>query len=304
MKHYIVGMLLGMITTTSHACDICGCAANAFSVGMLPNSKHHFIGVRNTSRWFESQPAPDGHGFRGISTQLFNTTELFGRFKLGKRFHVQAFIPYVYNRKTDSITTPIHGLGDIVAMGNFVFIDNMDSLNRKVRHSGTIGLGVKTPTGQFFKLGFEEINMLPGTGSVDVIANLNYSVQFHNWGLQNESGFTYKTENKYKYRFGNALSISQLFFYRWDVNEDLKIIPQIGLNFMHNWKDRKNGVLSEDTFNGGNMYNGQFNVFLLYRNVGINVQVYIPLAQQLNSGYVTQKTMLRCGVNYFINSKK
>ncbi len=304
MKQFVSAMLLGFLTTSAYACDICGCAANAFSVGMLPNSKHHFIGMRSTLRWFESQPAPDGHGYRGVSSQFFTTTELFGRYKIGQRFQIQAFIPYVFNRKTDSVTTTIQGLGDVVAMGNFVFIDNMDSLNRNFRHSGTIGLGVKAPTGTFFKLGFEEINMLPGTGSVDVITNLNYSVQYKNFGLQNETGFTYKTSNKYKYRFGNALSISQVVFYRWDVNEDLKIIPQVGMNYMHNWKDTKNGVLSEDTFNGGDIYSGQVNLFVLYRNIGVSVQVFVPVYQRLNRGYVNQKTMLRAGVNYFFNSKK
>lgn len=304
MKQIVLGMLFAFTMTFSYACDICGCAANAFSVGMLPNSKHHFVGLRSTFRWFESQPAPDGHGYRGISSQFFTTTELFGRYKIGKRFQVQAFIPYVFNQKKDSMTTNINGLGDVVTLGNFVFIDNMDSLNRRFRHSGTAGLGVKAPTGQFFKLGFEEINMLPGTGSVDFIANVNYSIQLGNFGLQNESGFTYKTQNKYNYRFGNALSISQLFFYRWNVNEDLKIIPQVGVNYMHNWKDIKNGELSEDTFNGGDIYNGQINLFLLYRNIGINAQVFIPVSQRLNRGYVNQKTMLRVGVNYFFNSKK
>lgn len=300
----MLGMLFTLITVFSYACDICGCAANAFSVGMLPNSRHHFAGVRSTFRWFESKPAPDGHGYRGNSSQFFTTTELFGRYKIGKRFQIQAFIPYVFNQKTDSITTNIQGLGDVVALGNFVFIDNMDSLDRNFRHSGTVGLGIKAPTGQFFKLGFEELNMLPGTGSVDVIANLNYSVQYKNFGLQNETGFTYKTQNKYKYRFGNALSISQMIFYRWDINEDLKIIPQAGINYMHNWEDVKNGELSEDTFNGGDVYSGQVNLFVLYRNIGINAQVFIPVSQRLNRGYVTQKAMFRVGVNYFINSKK
>lgn len=304
MKRLILVLWLMCLSVYTHACDICGCAANAFSVGMLPNSKHHFIGVRSTFRWFESKPAPDGHGFRENSEQFFMTTELFGRYKIGRRFQVQAFIPYVYNQKTDSIKTGIHGLGDVVALGNFVFVDNMDSLNKKVRHSGTIGLGVKAPTGEFFRLGFEELNMLPGTGSVDFLANLNYSIQFRKFGLQNETGFTYKTANKYKYQFGNALSVSQVFFYRWDVNANLKIIPQIGVNFMHNWKDRKNGELSEDTFNGGNIYNSQFNLFLLYRNIGVNAQVFVPIAQQLNRGYVSQKALFRIGLTYFFESKK
>lgn len=303
MKQIFMGLLF-LTTFPLFACDICGCAASGFSIGMLPNSKHHFLGLRTTMRWFESQPAPDGHGFRGVSSQFFTTTELFGRYKIGRRFQLQAFVPYVMNQKTDSVTTTIHGIGDVVAMGNFVFIDNLDSLGKKVRQSGTIGLGIKSPTGQFFKLGFEEINMLPGTGSFDFIANLNYSVQFNKFGLQNETGFTYKLKNKYNYRFGNALTISQLFFYRIDINENLKFIPQLGVNFSHNWKDLKNGVLSEDTFNGGNMVNAQANLYLIYKNFGINFQVYVPVFQKLNQGYVAQKSMVRVGVNYFINSKK
>lgn len=304
MKQFVLAILLLSLSVNSYACDICGCAANAFSVGMLPNSKHHFLGVRSTFRWFESKPAPDGHGFRETSQQFFTTTEVFGRYKIGNRFQVQAFVPYVYNQKTDSVRMNIQGLGDIVALGNYIFVDNMDSLNAKVRHSGTIGIGVKTPTGKFFKLGFEELNMLPGTGSIDFLANLNYSVQFGKFGLQNETGFTYKTENKYKYQFGNALSISQMAFYRWDINSDLKLIPQIGVNFMHNWKDRKNGELSEDTFNGGNIYNGQINLFVLYRNVGVNAQVFVPIYQQLNRGYVSQKSMFRIGLTYFFEITK
>lgn len=304
MKRLLMAMLFVITTVISFACDICGSASSAFSVGMLPTSKHHFIGLRSTVRWFESQPAPDGHGYRGISSQLFTSSELFGRYKLGKRIQLQGFIPYVINQKTDSVVTTIHGLGDVVVMGNFVFIDNMDSTSKKIRHSGTVGIGVKAPTGKFFKLGFEEINMLPGTGAVDLMANVNYSVQFNKIGLQNETGFTYKTTNKYKYRFGNALSVTQLVYYRVDLNNGLKIIPQLGLNYLHNWKDMKNGILSEDTFNGGNLLNGQVSVFVIYKSWGVSLQVQIPLIQQLNRGYVSQKMMLRCGVNYFISSKK
>ncbi len=304
MKKFVIGGFISFVSFFTSACDICGCAANSFSVGMLPNSKHHFIGVRTGMRWFESQPAPDVHGYRGVSSQFFTTSEVYGRYKIGNKFQLLGFVPFVLNQKTDSITTTIKGLGDIVVIGNYVFVDNMNSLDKKFRHSGTVGLGVKAPTGQFFKLGFEEINMLPGTGSVDYLVNVNYTIQYNNFGLQNESGFTYKTTNKYKYRFGNALSISQMIFYRWDVSEDLKLIPQIGINYMHNWKDVKNGILSEDTFNGGDIFNSQVNLFVLYRNIGISAQFYFPLKQQLNRGYVSQKSMFRIGINYFINSKK
>ena len=286
------------------ACDVCGCASSAFAEGMLPNSKFHLVGVRTSLRWFESYPSPDGDGFRDISTQFFTSTDLVGRYRIAKRFQVQAFVPFVHNSKTDSMTTNIAGLGDAVLLGNYVFVDNMDSISRKIRHVGTIGFGVKAPTGQYFKLGFDEVNMLPGSGSTDFIANLNYALQLGNFGFQNESGFTYKTENKYTYRFGNALSISQVAYYRWKISENTIIVPQLGVNYTHNWKDRKNGVYADDSFNGGSIFNAMANLYVYFKNLGFNGQFFIPLKQRLNENLVNQKTMIRFGINYFIKSKQ
>lgn len=286
------------------ACDICGSASGAFTSGMLPTSMYHLVGARTTLRWFESYPSPDGDGFRAVSKQFFTSTDIVGRYRIGRRFHLQGFIPFVHNQKTDSMTTVIQGLGDIVVLGNYVFVDNMDSLSRKFRSAGTIGLGVKAPSGKSFKLGFDEVNMLPGTGSTDLIANVNYVLEYRNFGLQNESGFTYKTENKYKYRFGNALSITQVMYYRWKVSEEVILVPQLGVNYMHNWKDRKNGVYAEDSFNGGSVFNAMANLFIYYKNFSFNGQFFFPLQQSLNENLVRQKAMVRVGLNYFIKSKK
>jgi hypothetical protein len=303
MKQTIFVLLLAIGSSTySLACDVCGCASSAFTVGMMPNSKYHLLGIRSSFRWFESQPSPDGHGYRENSKQFFTSTDILGRFKVGKKFQIQGYVPYVHNTKLDSIKTSIHGLGDIVLLGNYVFVDNMDSLSRKVRHSGTFGLGLKLPTGKFFKLGFDEVNMLPGSGSFDFLANINYAVQFKKIGLQNETSFIYKTENKYKFRFGNAVSISQVLFYQWKINENLFILPQIGLNYNQNWKDRKNGIYTEDSFNGGTIYNAIANLYITRKNLSVNTQFYFPLAQRLNESLVTQHAMFRIGINYFIKS--
>ncbi len=289
--------------TYTQACDICGGASSSFSMGLLPSSKHHFIGCRTSFKSFESR---DLHSLSGrvSSQEFFTTNELFGRYKLSKKFQVLAFVPYVYNQRKDSVETwVIHGLGDVSLVSNYVFIDNSDSVKKQLKQAGTVGFGVKLPTGQYFKLGFDELNMLPGTGSFDFIFNSNYSIQYKAFGLQSETSFTIKTANKYLYQFGNALSNTEVFFYRWEVNENLKILPQIGLNINHNWKDRKNGFLSEDTFNGGSIFNAQFNLGIMYKKWGITAQVFAPIKQNLNEGYVTQKSSFRVSMNYFITKK-
>ena len=202
----------------------------------------------------------------------------------------------------EDVRTNIAGLGDVVLMGNLVFADNSDSTNARFKHFGTIGLGVKAPTGSYFRLGFDEVNMLPGTGSWDGILNATYLIQKEQFGFQNECSFTYKTANKYTYRFGNALSYSGLFFYRWTINKNVKLIPQIGMSVAHNWKDRKNGELTEDSFNGGNLIGAQVNLRVMIKQVGFNLEGSIPVHQTLNRGYVQQKGMIRVGVNYYLKS--
>ncbi|HLU87762.1 MAG TPA: hypothetical protein VKZ44_08410 [Taishania sp.] len=305
MNLIVKGVVIYLLSTfTVYSCDICGGAGSSFSTGLLPSGKNHVFGFRTTMRWFNSYPAPDGHGYRGVSKQYFTSSDIFGQIKIGKRFQAQLVLPFVVNKKTDSISTRIQGIGDVVAMGNFIFVDQTDSIEKKVRHVGTIGVGVKAPTGQYFKLGFEEVNMLPGTGSWDVIAALNYAIHFGKFGTQNESSYTFKTANKYLYRFGDGLSITQLVFYKLEFRSNFKLIPQLGLNFAHNWMDKKNGVVSEDTFNGGNILNGQVNLIFQWNSFGINLQTYMPIYQGLNRGYVKQRFMFRLGLNYLLTSKK
>lgn len=290
-------------STFLKACDICGCASSSFSMGLLPTSKHHFIGLRSSIKNFESREI-HALSSRFDSEQHFISNEIFGRYKISKKIQVFALIPYVYNVKKDSSSTlKIDGLGDPVLLLNYAFVDNTDSLSKKFKQSGTIGIGTKFPLGQYFKLGFSEINMLPGTGSFDFISNLNYSIQYRSYGFQNETSFSLKTENKYMYRFGNAFTTSNMLFYRWNLNENLKLVPQLGMNYNFNWKDIKNGQKSEDTFNGGGIFNAQFNLFLIYKSFGLNLNMYVPVNQQLNEGYVRQKNSFRLALNYFINEK-
>jgi len=304
MKHLIGGLFILLTTSGVYACDICGGASNSLTVGLLTNNQNHFVGIRSSMRWFESSPTPDDHGYLGISHQQFTTTELFGRWRVNKRFQILGFVPFVFNSKIEDVRTNISGLGDVILMGNFIYLNNSDSKSASFKHIGTIGIGVKAPTGSYFRLGFDEVNMLPGTGSWDGILNTSYLIQKDDFGMQNEASYTYKTENKYAYRFGNALSYTGLFYYRWSPKENIQIIPQLGMSYTHNWQDEKNGQQSEDTFNGGNMFGAQLNLRMIVNQVGINLEGNLPLSQNLNRGYVQQKGMIRVGINYYINDKK
>lgn len=297
-----IGLILG--GSTSWACDVCGCAASSFSLGLLPSSNHHFIGIRTSYRTFTTTH-PTLFGItEPPSSEVFTTTELLGRWKISRRFQLVGAIPFVYNIQEKVAANRImQGIGDVTVLGNYVFVSTTDSLTKKIKQAGTFGIGVKIPVGKFDNTTINNRNMLPGTGSFDFVANVNYSLQKGSWGYLTESSFSYKTENKFNYQFGHAFSSTHLAFYRWIVNEDARILPQVGLNYNHNFRDRILGKVTDDSFNGGTLLNAQLTCALLYKNWGFNANYYAPIFQDLGNGYVDQKVSVRFGINYFITSK-
>jgi hypothetical protein len=304
MQKIILFFGLILLANKSMACDVCGCAASSFSLGLLPSSNHHFIGIRSNIRTFQTTHPPL-FGFQEPSTdEVFTSTDLMGRWKINHRFQLMAVVPYVYNsQKTTETTIANQGLGDITLLGNYVFIQNTDSLTRKFKQAGTFGIGAKLPTGKFDNTNVNNRNMLPGTGTIDFIASLNYSIQKGSWGYLTESSFSYKTENKYDYQFGHALGTTHLAFYRWVLNENLRILPQVGLNYNHNFRDRIKGKVTDDSYNGGTILNAQFTVAAIFKNWMFSANYFAPVYQDLGNGYVVQKTALRFGINYFITKK-
>lgn len=299
-------MLTGILLMSSItlACDICGCAASSFSLGLLPSSNHHFIGLRSSIRTFRTTHPP----LFGIqdppSKELFTTTDLMGRWKINKRFQLIGVVPYVVNNQsTDERTLNIHGIGDITVLGNYVFVQNTDSIARRFKQAGTFGIGVKAPTGKYDNTNINNRNMLPGTGTVDFVATLNYSIQKGSWGYLTESSFNYKTANKYNYQFGHALGTTHMAFYRWVINENLRVLPQLGVNYNHNFRDRIKGKVTDDSFNGGTLFNAQATVAVLYKNWAVSANYFIPVYQHQGNGYVEQLTSFRIGINYFITKK-
>lgn len=301
-KLWLSGLLLW--GSAAWACDVCGCASSSFSLGLLPSSNHHFIGLRTSMRTFRTTHPPLFGIQEPSSSEFFTTTELLGRWKINQRFQLIGVVPYIINTQ-ESVERKllIQGIGDVTVLGNYVFIENTDSLTRNFKQAGTFGLGVKAPTGRYDNTNVNNRNMLPGSGTVDFLATLNYSLQKGSWGYLTESSFNYKTANKYDYQFGHALGTSHMAFYRWVLNENLRILPQLGFGYNHNFRDRIKGKVTDDSFNGGTLFNAQATLAVLYKNWAVSASYFQPLYQDLGNGYVDQLTSFRFGINYFIQKR-
>jgi hypothetical protein len=296
-----------LLSTESNACDICGCAASSFSLGIMPGSQSHFVGLRSSFRSFKTTHPPLFGINEPGSNEFFTSTDLLFKIRLHKRFQVLGIVPFVYNQQIPDDTRMafnVNGLGDISLLGNFVFINTTDSIAVKVKQAGTIGLGVKSPTGKHDNSVIQNRNMLPGSGSLDFLASFNYSVQKGAWGFFNETSFSYKGENDENFQFGHAFSTSNIAFYRWAITENMRLIPQVGLQFSHNERDKINGIITDLSFNGGNLLNVQTGFVFMHKNLAINPTVWLPVYQDLSEGYVDQKLNVRLTINYFIKSNR
>ncbi|HEX4850496.1 MAG TPA: transporter, partial [Puia sp.] len=84
------------LSSATMACDICGCGGSNIYMGLLPNFKSKFIGVRYHYSHFHTVLASDQTQF---SNNYYNTIELWGGWNIGKKWQVLAFVPYYVNKQ-------------------------------------------------------------------------------------------------------------------------------------------------------------------------------------------------------------
>ena len=117
MKKIILLVLTFISGVHVFACAICGCGGGNLYMGLLPDFKSHFIGVRYQHSYFHTTLVSDATQF---SNNYYNQIELWGGVNLGNKFQVLGFIPYYANKQVDDdgITTP-GGLGDITVIAQY-----------------------------------------------------------------------------------------------------------------------------------------------------------------------------------------
>jgi hypothetical protein len=182
MKKIIFIGIISMSLGNTYACDICGCGGGNFYMGLLPNFKTAFIGIRYNYVQFHTQLASD---ISQYSHNYYNTVEIWGGWNIGGRWQILAFIPNYFNKQADDDgTTYKNGLGDITILANYQLLHSrsMNRHNKNIEQTWWIGGGVKLPTGTFrvdpadSTTTLADINAQIGTGSTDFLINTLHSV--------------------------------------------------------------------------------------------------------------------------------
>ncbi len=233
MKKALLLMFIAIcfLVEPSKACNVCGCGVGNYHYGILPQFGKNFVGLRyRYSSYVSTLDESHGHPF---SYETFQSTELWGRFYPARRVQAFVFVPFNFNeRREGEHTKHLRGLGDIVVSANYNLVNTYDSVNANVKHNLLIGGGLKLPTGEYRELenGLTvNQNFQLGTGSVDFLLNLIYTIRFNDFGVNAEASHTITTANRDKYQFGNATRTGLTAFYLVRTGA-FTLMPNVGVS--------------------------------------------------------------------------
>jgi len=277
-------------------CDACGCSANGGSMGFSSVFSNNFIGVRYFNQKYRSKDGIFNNS--PWVTENFNTIQLWARIPITERIQVSALIPYHFHDRERAVgDEKIQGLGDLTVLAMYVvYQTHKDSA--VYSHKLLAGGGIKAPTGKF-DLKNNEGSVNPGfqigTGSWDYLLSAEYVVKRNKLGLNTMLNYTFKTENKKFYEFGNQFNYAGTFFYLIDWQK-LQIVPQLGVageQYESNSQYRQ-----EVADSAGHIVFSKFGIEAGRNNFSLGLNFMLPLQQDLSNAKVESKYRWAVNLNY------
>ena len=293
MKRILLLLLLSGITYTAIACDICGCGAGSYYIGLLPEFKKKFIGLRYQHKLLRTHLGDGGAVSYLTTDETYRSTELWGAYNIGKRFRVLGLVPLnMIERINQGQKTNKTGMGDVAVIGYYNLFSKRAMVlgNRMLVHSLWLGVGVKLPTGKYDpaekNIGQNmQNNFQLGTGSTDIMLNAAYDVRVMDAGINTNLTYKINTGNAYQYRYGNKLTLNTLAYYKFRLSRNCGLAPNAGVLYETAERDLKNrNTWVEES--GGYSLMASFGAEAYWKRVSIGINYQSPIAQRLAAGRV------------------
>ncbi len=276
-------------------CDACGCSASGGGMGFSSMIDRNFVGVRY---FYQSYSSRDGiFNNSPWIDENFNTVQAWARIPVAKNLQVSALVPYhFHNRELSTGEQSIDGLGDITVLGLYtVYQTKNDSVSLK--HTVQAGGGVKAPTGKYDSANNGSVNpsFQVGTGSWDYLVAAEYVVTRNKLGLNTMANYTFKTENRERYQFGNQFNYAATLFYMVEVNK-FTIVPQAGIAGELYAENKQYGEALPDT--KGDILLGKLGLEAGIGKFSMGVNSMLPISQNLTGGRVEANYRWAVNLNY------
>lgn len=247
----------------------------------MPQFSKHFVGIRYSVRSFRTVLNEDKSQF---SNDLFRTTELWGGFRIKRKFQLMAFVPYNVNySNTDDGVRANRGMGDVTSIVSYKLIDNKsvtkDTLS--IAQQLWIGGGIKVPTGKFAVDTSEIVssaNNQAGTGSYDFLITAAYNLVKDNKGLV--ANVNYKiNQSASDFKFGNRFTAAAFVFRSFRKNKN-SISPNLGMLY----ENLSANKLSDEKIihTGGYALLAAAGVEIKFDKINFGFNAQLPLASDMS----------------------
>lgn len=279
MKKIYLLLISLVCISCAYCCDICGCSSGNYFIGPYPFFHNHFFGVRYTYRSFHTTLTGDPSQF---SKDFYQTIELWGGWRIGKKWQVFAFVPYNINHQnSDDGLKNNSGLGDISLILNYNLFTKKSANN--IRQELWIGGGLKLPTGKFNANAADLIasaNSQAGTGSMDFLVDATYALHIHKLGFS--SNLTYKiNEAANGYKFGNRLSSNTFGSYSL-ASRKVTYSPNLGILY----EKLNANILNKEAIasTGGYSVQGSMGIDIMIKKVVFGANIQLPISENISDG--------------------
>ena len=180
-KIILLGMLAIYAVPKIVACNICGGGGASGFMGVLPQYQKNYLTLRYQTRSFQTIHPPSiipGLGGQK-SNEKYASTEIMGRYCIGKRFQTIALMQYrQMEQDVAQASYRKQGFGDPTAMVYYALVPSNSDPHKKFKQIMQFGLGIKIPLGKNDIISEnDEYNPVfqPGTGSWDKLLSVVYS---------------------------------------------------------------------------------------------------------------------------------
>lgn len=302
-KLVIFAVLMAALSSETRACDICGCGVGSYYIGLLPDFKKRFIGLRYQHKTLRSHLGPGGTTSYLTTDETYQSAELWGGWNIGKRFRVLGFVPVNINsRENQGETLRKSGLGDIAIVGYYQLLNKRHTIGNKLLvHSLWAGAGFKLPTGKYEPAERKENEETPnnfqlGTASTDFTLNAMYDIRLMDLGLNVNSSYKLNTANRYNYRYGNKFTANALLYYKIKAAKTVTLSPNAGLLYERAEMDTESGY--EMDVSGGYTLTGTAGLEATLGTFSIGGNFQPVLSQDLANGRVKAGNRVMVHVTY------
>lgn len=280
-------------------CDVCGCRPYGSSGDPLYNNTTS-LGFQYRQSIFHSlHTNPFNRGESHISGEFFSRTTLVFNYSFNERWSVTAALPWTYNTIEDEgDISRSSSLGDMSVSGNYRLLGT----DRTQPWVIDASLGIKLPTGSWDETDSDiPGTMLPGTGSVDVMAGIRGMYRHsEKWSALSDLSAKFNTANPEGLTYGPQYSVHLAERYRWlNTNGGLSSWIEGGYYFNLLTENHSSDPFKEAPASSGSFHMCSVSWITSWKSFSLSAQMLIPVDQDFAGGNVHLGTTAQIQMTYY-----